>query len=77
MPPLSHLKLSRLAELEGFRTKEGLLHTYIRETVVPGICMRPDCEGVASVDRHERAGRCDTCGHDTIQSCLVIAGLLI
>jgi hypothetical protein len=37
MPPLSHVKLTRLAQLEGFRTKEALLHTYIREITVPGI----------------------------------------
>jgi hypothetical protein len=36
MPPLSHVKLTRLAQLEGLRTKEALLHTYIREITVPG-----------------------------------------
>ena len=30
MPPLSHVKLTRLARLEGFRTKEALLHIYQR-----------------------------------------------
>ena len=53
MPPLSHVKLTRLAQLEGFRTIEALLHLYIRETTVPGICFRPDCDGVAEVARDE------------------------
>ena len=76
MPPLSHVKLTRLAQLEGFRTKEALLHTYIREVIVPGICFRPDCHGTAGVARDERAGLCPTCGQNTVQSCLVIAGLI-
>jgi hypothetical protein len=76
MPPLSHVKLTRLAQLEGFRTKEALFHIYIREIIVPGICSRSDCEGVAEVARDERAGVCPTCGHNTLQSCLVIAGLI-
>jgi hypothetical protein len=37
MPPLSHVKLTRLAQLEGFRTIEALLHLYIRETLAPGL----------------------------------------
>jgi hypothetical protein len=76
MPPLSHVKLTRLAQLEGSRTIEALLQLYIRETTVPGICFRPDCDGVAEVARDERAGVCPTCGQNTIQSCLVIAGLI-
>src|SRR5689334_3420946 len=52
MPPLSHVKLTRLAQLEGFRKKEALLHTYIREVIVPGICFRPDCHG-AGVELHQ------------------------
>ena len=44
MPPLSHLKLTRLAELEGFRTKEAPLHAYISEITVPGICMDLGCD---------------------------------
>jgi len=76
MPPLSHVKLTRLAQLEGFRTKEALLHIYIREITVPGICFRSNCDGVAEVARNERASVCPTCGKNTVQSCLVIAGLI-
>jgi len=76
MPPLSHVKLTRLARLKGFRTKEALLHIYIREITVPGICFRSNCDGVAEVARDERADVCPTCGKNTVQSCLVIAGLI-
>jgi hypothetical protein len=76
MSPLSHVKLTRLAQLEGFRTKEALLHIYIREITVPGICFRSDCDGIAEVARDERAGVCPTCGYNTVQSCLVISGLI-
>jgi hypothetical protein len=57
-PPLSHVKLTRLAQLEGLRTKEALLHTYVREITVPGICFRSDCDGISEVPRDERAGTC-------------------
>ena len=40
-PPLSHIKLIRLAELTGFPTKEALLNRYISDGIVPGICMNP------------------------------------
>ena len=76
MPPLSHVKITRLAQLEGFRTKGALLHIYIREITVPGICFQSDCDGVAEVARDERAGACPACGQNTVQSCLVIAGLI-
>ena len=76
MPPLTHVKLTRLAELEGFRTKEALLHVHIRDVIVPGICLRPGCDGVAEVARDERAGVCSICGQNSVQSCLVIAGLI-
>ena len=76
MPPLSNVKLTRLAQLEGFRTKEALLHIYVREITVPGICFQSDCDGVAEVARDERAGACPACDQNTVQSCLVIAGLI-
>jgi hypothetical protein len=49
---LSRVKLTRLAQLEGLRTKEALLHTFIREITVPGICFRSDCDGI--LEYHER-----------------------
>jgi hypothetical protein len=76
MPLLSHVKLTRLAQLEGLRTKEALLHTYVREITVPGICFRSDCGGILEVPREERAGTCPTCGCNTAQSCLVISRLI-
>jgi hypothetical protein len=72
----SRVKLTRLAQLEGFRAIEALLHLYIRETTVPGICFRPECNGVAEVARDEQAGVYPTCAQTTVQSCLVIAGLI-
>jgi hypothetical protein len=76
MPPLSHVKLTRLAQLEGFRTKEALLRIYIREMTMLGICFRSNCDEITEVARDERAGICPTCGHDTVHSCLVIAGFI-
>ena len=76
MPPLSHLKLTRLAELEGFRTKEALLHAYIGEITLPGICMNLGCDYYAQVAFDEREGHCQREGTPSVQSCLVIAGLM-
>ena len=67
MPPLSHLKLTRLAELEGFRTKEALLHAYISEIIVPGICMNPGCDYNAQVAFDEREGHCQREGTLKVQ----------
>jgi hypothetical protein len=74
-PPISHTKLTRLAELTGLPTKEALLNQYISDTIVPGICMNPGCDYTANVRADQREGYCELEGTQTVQSCLVIAGL--
>ena len=74
-PPISHTKLTRLAELTGFPTKEALLNQYISDTIVPGICMNPGCDYTANVGADQREGFCEFESTQTVQSCLVIAGL--
>jgi hypothetical protein len=76
MPPVSHVKLIRLAELMGYPTMQALFEAYLSEAVVPGICMNDGCDYVAQVDRDEREGYCPQQGTTTVQSCLVIAGLI-
>jgi hypothetical protein len=75
-PPLSHIKLTRLAELMGFATKEDLIRFYLNDQTVPGICINPDCEYRIFVERDERQELCQREGTYTVQSCLVIAGLI-
>jgi hypothetical protein len=75
-PPLSHVKLVRLAELTGFPTKEALLSQYINDVVVPGICINPGCDFTANVQADQEEGYCEAEGTPTVESCLVIAGLI-
>jgi hypothetical protein len=75
-PPLSHIKLIRLAELARFSTKEALLNRYIGEVIVPGICMNPGCDYTANVEADQPEGYCELEGTLTVKSCLVIAGLV-
>jgi hypothetical protein len=48
----------------------------IGEVIVPGICMNPGCDYTANVEADQPEGYCELEGTLTVQSCLIIAGLV-
>jgi hypothetical protein len=44
--------------------------------IVPGICMNPGCDFTANVKADQEEGYCEVEGTQTVESCLVIAGLI-
>ena len=73
---LSHPKLVRLAEAEGYAEAAGFLEDHALDDVLPAICMAPDCDHTAELEPDQRAGFCEACGRDSMKSGLVIAGMI-
>jgi hypothetical protein len=69
-------KLQRLAELEGFETVDEMFDAAVSDSVCPGICINPGCDYTADIEPDQRKGYCENCGTQTVQSCLVLAGLI-
>jgi len=68
-------KLKDLARIEGM-TEEGLLEQATFDSVAKGICMNKDCNYTTEVEPDQSKGYCESCGTNTVQSCLVIAGMI-
>ncbi len=73
---LSHPKLVTLAEAEGFGDTTDFLEAYAQGSIVPAICMTPDCDHTAELEPDQRAGFCEACGRASVKSGLVIAGMI-
>ena len=67
-------KLAKIAEAEGFPTIDDLFEAAAADSVVPGICMT--CDWVCDVEPDQDQGWCENCDANTVQSALVIAGLI-
>ncbi len=67
-------KLAKIAEAEGFPTIDDMLEAAAADSVCPGICMTCDC--VCDVEPDQDRGWCESCDGNTVQSALVIAGLI-
>jgi hypothetical protein len=69
-------KLEQLAKSEGYERVDDLLCEAAYDSVVPGICTRLDCSYTCECEPDARENYCESCGHQTVQSCLVLAGLI-
>ncbi|MFG6588987.1 hypothetical protein [Sulfitobacter sp. MOLA879] len=72
---LTHPKLVTLAEAEGYAEVVDFLEDYAQGSIVPAICMAPDCDHTADLEPDQRAGFCEACGCPSMKSGLVIAGM--
>lgn len=73
---LTHPKLVTLAESEGYAEVADFLEDYATDSIVPAICMTPDCDHSADFEPDQRAGFCEVCGRPSMKSGLVIAGMI-
>ena len=69
-------KLETLAMYEGYPNSEDMLLDIGFDSVVPGICMREDCDGTTEVEPDSKHGWCPVCGKNTVASALVCAGIM-
>ena len=73
---LSHPKLVALAETEGYAEVVDFLEDHAQGSIVPAICMVPDCDHTAELEPDQRAGFCEACSRASMKSGLVIAGMI-
>ncbi len=69
-------KLEKLAEIEGFTTVEDLLEAASYDGVSPAICINAGCDHTAEMEPDQDEGHCEECRTRTMQSALVLAGLI-
>lgn len=59
------------------KTIFGMLNEATYDSVSKGICMNPGCNYTTdNIEPDGSNGYCENCGTNTVQSCLVIAGLI-
>ena len=69
-------KLAKLAEIEGFESTDELLADAVYDSVCPGICTRLECDYTCEVEPDQDEGYCEDCQARTVQSALMLAGLI-
>ena len=69
-------KLAALSEVEGFDSVDAMLEAAAFDSVNPGICTKPDCDGTAEVEPDQERGWCEACGGNTVASALILAGII-
>ena len=69
-------KLRALREAEGFDSIDAMLEAATFDSVSPGICTKPDCDGTTEVEPDQDRGWCEVCGGNTVASALVLAGII-
>jgi hypothetical protein len=81
--PLNNLqkrqKLRKLAQIEGCETVTELLELSARDSVSPAICCNPDniaCDYSTEMEPDQDQGWCDECDKGTMQSALILAGMI-
>ena len=70
------VKLVKLAAIEGFASTDELLADAIYDSACPGICTRLDCDYTREVEPDQDEGYCEACQTRTVQSALMLAGLI-
>ena len=71
-----HAKLDKLAENEGFSSVNSLLEFAAFDSVVPAICMNPECDYTTGMEPDQDAGWCECCDTNTVKSALILAGFI-
>lgn len=69
-------KLKSAAEEFGFDTVMEMLEAAVMDSVCPAICTNPDCDYTMELEPDGDGGFCEDCGTHTVQSVLMIAGLI-
>jgi len=71
---LKAVRLVELCETVGFKTVDDLIQISMRDSLCPAICM--ECGATADMERDQRQGYCEACGHNRMVSGLVLAGFI-
>ena len=73
---MNQKKLERLANIEGYEDVHELLVAASTDSVVPAICVTDGCENTDQLEPDAQNVHCSECGNDTMNSCLILAGVI-
>ena len=68
-------KLATLCDAFGVDQMQMLANASF-DSVAPSICMNDYCDYTAEMEPDQREGWCEECETNTMQSCLVLAGII-
>jgi hypothetical protein len=69
-------KLTKLIAIEGYDSIEELAEAVLSDAVSPAICMNEDCDFTCEMEPDQDAGYCEECHTNSMQSALILAGLI-
>jgi hypothetical protein len=69
-------KLRTLVEIEGYSSLNDLLQATITDSVSPAICVTVGCDYTCGMEPDQDRGWCESCGNNTVQSALILAGII-
>ena len=69
-------KLAKLIEIEGYDSIEEFAQAVLSDSVSPAICMNEDCNFTCEMEPDQDAGYCEECRTNSMQSALILAGLI-
>ncbi|HLK16432.1 MAG TPA: hypothetical protein VKT78_16620 [Fimbriimonadaceae bacterium] len=72
---LRQRKLQILSESEGLSAEE-LAQAALLDGVCAAICIREGCDYTTEMEPDQDRGYCEVCGHNCVQSCLVLMGII-
>ena len=73
---MSQTKLGQLAESEGFESVDAMLLERGLDSMVPAICIDPNCDYTTGMEPDQSRGWCENCRKRTVASALVLAGMI-
>ncbi len=76
MVSMANSKLEDLAQMEGFDSDYEMLEAAVVDSVVPGICRNEGCDYTVGVEPDSDSGWCEECETNTVESCLMLAGVI-
>ena len=68
--------LRTLAKRNGYPSVIELLKVAAVDNICPAICINEDCDYSSDLESDQEKGWCDECQANTMQSFLIIAGLI-
>lgn len=75
MPANNEAKLEQLAEIAEMSIDE-MLAQGSADSLAQAICTRPECDYTIELEPDQDRGWCGYCNTNTVQSCLVLYGII-
>jgi hypothetical protein len=69
-------KLNTLLQNQGYASVEDFINGRGLDSICPGICISPDCDGVFDVEGDQETGWCFECETNTVVAFFILADVI-